>query len=95
MPTNIPAARKILSRAAENPHADAKALRQAIHTVLPMMTRVQSKRTAQTSTKMTPELSLSIALFKEANPEMSLQEIASRFNVNPGRVSEAIAAHAT
>ena len=95
MPTNIPAARNILESAATNPHADAKALRQAIRDALPMMTRVQSKRTAQTSTKMTPELSLSIALFKEANPEMSLQEIASRFNVNPGRVSEAIAAHAT
>lgn len=94
MSTNIPAARKILMDAADNPNADAAELRQAIRDALPLMTRVHTKRTARASVKMTPELSHEIALFKEDNPEMSMQAIASRFNVNPGRVSEAVAAHA-
>ena len=39
---------------------------------------------------MTPELAQEIREFAEANPGMSHQAIAEQFNVNHGRVSEAI-----
>jgi hypothetical protein len=47
-------------------------------------------RAPATSTPMTPELALEIREFAEDNPGMSHQEIAVQFNVNHGRVSEAI-----
>ena len=47
-------------------------------------------RAPANSTKMTPELYEEIREYAEANPDMSHQEIAVVFNVNHGRVSEAI-----
>jgi hypothetical protein len=47
-------------------------------------------RAPATSTPMTDELAQDIRDFAEANPGMSHQEIAVEFNVNHGRVSEAI-----
>ena len=42
------------------------------------------------STPMTPELAQEIREYAEAHPGMSHQAIAEKFNVNHGRVSEAI-----
>jgi hypothetical protein len=47
-------------------------------------------RAAATSTPMTPELAQEIREYAEANPGLSHQTIAEQFNVNHGRVSEAI-----
>jgi len=47
-------------------------------------------RAPATSTQMTPELAEEIREFAEANPGLSHQAIAEKFNVNHGRVSEAI-----
>jgi predicted XRE-type DNA-binding protein len=52
--------------------------------------RRSGTRAPANSTKMTPELYEEIKEFAEANPGMSQQEIAVVFNVNHGRVSEAI-----
>lgn len=40
---------------------------------------------------MTPELAVSIRAFAHRNKDITLQAIATRFNVNAGRVSEAMA----
>lgn len=52
--------------------------------------RPSGPRAPATSTTMTPELAQEIREFAEANPGMSHQAIAEQFNVNHGRVSEAI-----
>jgi predicted XRE-type DNA-binding protein len=52
--------------------------------------RRSGTRAPASSTKMTPELYEEIKEYAEANPGMSHQEIAVVFNVNHGRVSEAI-----
>jgi hypothetical protein len=52
--------------------------------------RFSGPRAPATSTTMTPELSEEVKEFAEANPGMSHQDIAIVFNVNHGRVSEAI-----
>lgn len=44
----------------------------------------------KTSSPMTPEIAAEIRAFKHANPHLSHVAIGAIFNVNPGRVSEAI-----
>lgn len=52
--------------------------------------RFSGPRAPASSTPMTPELAEEIRDFVDANPTMSHQAIAEVFNVNHGRVSEAI-----
>jgi hypothetical protein len=52
--------------------------------------RSPAPRATMTSTSMTPELAQEIRDYAEANPGTSHQAIAEQFNVNHGRVSEAI-----
>jgi hypothetical protein len=52
--------------------------------------RFSGPRAPANSTKMTPELAEEIREFAETNPGMSHQDKAVVFNVNHGRVSEAI-----
>jgi len=52
--------------------------------------RFSGARAPASSTKLTPELYEEIREFAEANPGMAHQDIAVIFNVNHGRVSEAI-----
>jgi predicted XRE-type DNA-binding protein len=52
--------------------------------------RRSGTRAPAASTKVTPELYEEIKEYAEANPTMSHQDIAVIFNVNHGRVSEAI-----
>jgi hypothetical protein len=52
--------------------------------------RFSGTRAAATSTPMTPDLAEEIREYAQANPGMSHQAIGEVFNVNHGRVSEAI-----
>lgn len=52
--------------------------------------RPSGPRAPVSSTPMTPELAEEIREFAEQNPDMSHQAIAEVFNVNHGRVSEAL-----
>jgi hypothetical protein len=52
--------------------------------------RRSGPRAPASSTPVTPELYEEIKEYAEANPGMSHQDIAVVFNVNHGRVSEAI-----
>lgn len=47
-------------------------------------------RSSVTSAPISPKLIADIREFSELNPSLSYQTIAKRFNVNPGRVSEAL-----
>jgi hypothetical protein len=47
-------------------------------------------RAPVSSNRMTPTLRAAIRAMKSANPTMAQVAIARHFNVNPGRVSEAI-----
>lgn len=60
--------------------------------ILSLMTRERYKeRTARQSATMTPELVEQIQKYAIAHPNLSSQRIANHFNVNSGRVSEALA----
>jgi len=48
------------------------------------------KVASASSTPMTDKLRKEIRAYAEANPDMSQVDIAARFTVNPGRVSEAL-----
>ncbi len=48
------------------------------------------KRAATTSAPMTEKLRAEIRAYASKNPDLSQVDIAHRFNVNPGRVSEAL-----
>lgn len=48
------------------------------------------RRAAPNSAALTPELAKKIRAFAAKNPKMHQREIAQKFNVNPGRVSEAM-----
>jgi hypothetical protein len=52
--------------------------------------RPRSIRSAITSVHITPKLLNEIRQYAEDNPHFSHQAIARKFNVNPGRVSEAL-----
>jgi hypothetical protein len=52
--------------------------------------RPSNVRSPQTSTHITPRLIFEIQQFADANPYLSHQAIAKKFNVNQGRVSEAL-----
>jgi hypothetical protein len=44
----------------------------------------------RSSTRMTPSLRQQINVYATANPGKTLSDIGKMFNVNPGRVSEAV-----
>ncbi len=54
------------------------------------ITRRSSARGPRTSTRMTPALRQKIKTFAKANPTFSQMQIAEKFNVNSGRVSETL-----
>ena len=47
-------------------------------------------RAQPTSTPLTPQLAKEIREFQKQNPTLHQRAIAEHFNVNPGRVSEAL-----
>jgi hypothetical protein len=71
---------------------EPRAASAIVHIVDKLMRREYTKRKAPiTSEEMTDEKANGIRTLSEANPDMSVQQIAEMFKVNPGRVSEAIA----
>jgi len=52
--------------------------------------RPRGQQAPTTSVPMTDELRAKIRAMKRAEPQLSQAEIGRRFNVNPGRVSEAL-----
>jgi hypothetical protein len=49
-----------------------------------------AKRAPRKSRTFTAEMAEEVRAFAQKNPDMHNQEIADRFGVNPGRISEAI-----
>lgn len=47
-------------------------------------------RAARRSATLTSKLASDIRAFKKKNPKLHQRDIAQKFNVNPGRVSEAL-----
>lgn len=89
---NMPLARAILSNALENAETLEQA-QQAIASALGHMYRRAPTFpvTRAKSQSMTPGLRAQIRQMKVDRPHLSHQEIAEFFNVNSGRVSEALA----
>lgn len=52
--------------------------------------RSPARRAPATSRPVTPELAAEIRAYAAAHPTASQTQIGGRFNVNPGRVSEAL-----
>lgn len=48
------------------------------------------KRASNKSVHLTPELAEEIRIFCDKFPKLHQRDVAQRFNVNPGRVSEAL-----
>ena len=93
--SRIPEARTLLEEIAIDlkesgllQHADR------IEAVIPMLIRQKYKRRASAqSVTMTEELKRKIKNYAESNRHLSAQSIANHFQVNPGRVSEAMRLH--
>ena len=87
---NIPRAREILTEALEY-NMDSE-VRTRIEAAMQEMYRDFIGRKAPTSsTKVTPYLVRRIKAYAAENPSASYKHIANHFNVNQGRVSEALA----
>lgn len=88
MPKNslgIPAVRDRLREMADEYGIDE------LHDLADQMYRKSAKRRAPTrSPKLTPEMAKDIRDYAAANPNAHHQDIAEKFGVNHGRVSEAI-----
>jgi hypothetical protein len=55
-----------------------------------MYRKSHTKRAPTRSPKLTPEMAQDIRDYKSANPDAHQQDIAEKFGVNHGRVSEAL-----
>jgi len=51
------------------------------------------RRAKRKSASLTPKLAEKIRKFVNKNPNLHQRDVAQKFNVNPGRVSEAINGH--
>lgn len=106
MSSNVPAAREMLHiqidllKAALAPGATGPQMREAItgaisaaRLALPMMTRdrVKPVTAAITHCRLTPEIAAEIRAHVRRNPAASCKDVGELFNVNAGRVSEALA----
>ena len=91
--SDIPAARahlEAMRNKMEAAHLDYYV--EHIDHVLSLMVREKYKeRTIRQSATMTPELAGEIRRYAIGHPNLSTQRIANHFNVNQGRVSEALA----
>ena len=52
--------------------------------------RRRGQRAPRNSTPMTDKLAVAIRAYKRANPDATQVDIGRRFNINQGRVSEAL-----
>ena len=86
---DIPLARSILRDAMQMDNVED--MRDKIASALDFMYRVHTKeRVPNESTPMSRELAAEIREFHKLHPDFSAVRISEFFNVNPGRVSEAI-----
>lgn len=89
--SDIPAARQLLRDALIHT-APGSPVADRINQALAKMTRKpsQRRRAPANSVEMTASLCREIRAYSNAAPRATLQDIATRFNVNIGRVSEAL-----
>lgn len=87
--SGIPRARELLIEAL--PHIPGPHKRMVAEALSLMYREPPAKpRARSTKTRMTAPLAKSIRAYVRANPSAHLQDVADLFNVNPGRVSEAL-----
>jgi hypothetical protein len=94
----IPDVRKQLSQAADDLRTGARKPEQVAKLLDYLVTELWRKRSRRKvgkaiRTPITPEMKAEIRLFAREHKDQDLQEIANRFNVNPGRVSEILSGH--
>ena len=87
--SNIPEARARLSAIAES-CPDAQLRRDILSVVNLMRRKPALRRAPNNSEPMTAELAEQIVTYATGNPDASIAEIGATYNVNPGRVSEAL-----
>ena len=86
---NIPRAREILTEALE--YKMDSEVRTRIEAAMQEMYRVyENGKAPHQSRKMTPSLAKQVIALRNANPQMTQQDIAVYFKINAGRVSEAL-----
>lgn len=92
--SDVPQARQELGRIARglmNGELSARAAAKKIREVVPMLVRKPPVRQSMPRRKqVTPELQDEIRAYAANHPDAQLMEIALRFDVNIGRVSEAL-----
>ena len=90
--SNIPAARKILNEVLEETPWAHILLKHKIRKALSLMVKEPPvyKRAPVSSKIVTAQMAADIRAMKELHPEMPLREIAEKFGVDMGRVSEAL-----
>lgn len=83
----IPEAREVITQAIFR----LEAVCVELHVALRALHRQPAKRRApSTSSRISAKKARLIRAFAESNPDMPLAKIAAAFNVNQGRVSEAL-----
>ncbi len=87
----LPEVRGQLLLIADDPTCPLKLARSIRYLVSEMTRRKAVRRAATRSKKVTPALRVEMRKFAKANPGMPYTDIARYFDVNPGRVSEALA----
>ena len=94
MSSNIPRAREILidliKDLEEGPMPQHEVIDEVLDALMLMTKEFKKKRAPRESTPASDELKKEIALHAKRNPSDSAMTIAKIFNVNIGRVSEAI-----
>ena len=87
--SDIPRARELLIQTLDDESGQLD--RELIEEALTLLWRVPPvRKAAPTSRKMTPKLGEEIRTYASKNPKAAFQDIADKFDVNPGRVSEAM-----
>lgn len=85
--SNIPEARRYLSILTGH----VETIRTLLAKIDPLMTRPSPVRRAKrTSQRLTPTLARRIRVYANNHPKESYRSIAAHFNVDDGRVSEAV-----
>ncbi len=91
--SNIPLARDLLSELSAELHRDELSLAQAaqkIHAIMPLLVREAPVRRAAVRKAMRRGQAAEIRQYARQHPGAQLMEIAEHFDVNIGRVSEAM-----
>lgn len=92
MSSDIPQARRNIRAILDNGNMTIEQVRSILLRTEPLLYREKYKRqkAEPTSNTMTPELAEAIMDHLAQEPSASTKEIAEKFNVNQGRISECI-----